>query len=134
MSLLSADKPSRYEILTGTGRAKKKKKKKAKYGNTKTTGSDGYHYDSGAEAKRAFELELLLDAGQIKNLQRQVSYKIVPKQKGEQAARYVADFVYVDIKSGETVVEDVKGVRTPLYVLKRKLMLLVHGIRIKEIG
>lgn len=51
----------------------------------------------------------------------------------QRACFYVADFVYVDNATGETVVEDVKGVRTKDYIIKRKLMLWVHGIRIKEV-
>ena len=51
----------------------------------------------------------------------------------ERAVSYVADFVYVDCATGETVVEDAKGVRTKEYVIKRKLMLWVHGIRVKEV-
>lgn len=123
MSLLRDDKqPTRWEILTG------KAKGKSKYRNVKTNG-----YDSMAEAKRGFDLGLLVQAGKIKDLRKQVSYEIIPKQKGEQAAHYIADFTYVDVTTGETVVEDVKGVRTAVYILKRKLMLLVHGIKIKEV-
>lgn len=51
----------------------------------------------------------------------------------ERAAAYVADFVYVDANTGETVVEDVKGVRTDAYVLKRKMMLWFYGIRVREV-
>jgi hypothetical protein len=56
---------------------------------------------------------------------------VIPKQDGENEAYYRADFVYLD-KEGHLVVEDTKGFRTKEYLLKRKLMLLVHGIRIKE--
>lgn len=51
----------------------------------------------------------------------------------ERACRYIADFVYTDNETGQTVVEDTKGVRTKEYIIKRKLMLFVHGIRIREI-
>lgn len=51
----------------------------------------------------------------------------------ERACRYIADFVYTDNDTGLTVVEDTKGVRTKEYIIKRKLMLYMHGIRIKEI-
>ena len=44
----------------------------------------------------------------------------------------MADFVYTDVETGETVVEDTKGFRTDVYKIKRKLMLKVHGIKIKE--
>lgn len=50
----------------------------------------------------------------------------------EKSVCYVADFVYTIAETGENVVEDSKGVRTKDYIIKRKLMLAVHGIRIKE--
>lgn len=79
---------------------------------------------------------LLERAGAIQNLQRQVKYQLIPSQRiagkvVERACSYVADFVYD--RDGETVVEDTKGVKTPEYIIKRKLMLWVHGIRIREI-
>ena len=46
--------------------------------------------------------------------------------------KYIADFRYKD-HEGETVVEDTKGVKTPVWIIKRKLMLRVHGIRIREV-
>lgn len=98
-----------------------------KYHNRPTNG-----FASKREAKRAVELQLLEKAGEIRNLRMQVKYEIIPKQDGERAAHYIADFVY-ERTSYHVVVEDVKGFRTPEYVLKRKLMLLVHGIRIQEI-
>lgn len=51
----------------------------------------------------------------------------------EKACKYIADFVYTDNDTGQTVVEDTKGVRTKEYIIKRKLMLYLHGIRIKEV-
>lgn len=51
----------------------------------------------------------------------------------EYPCRYIADFVYTDNATGSTVVEDTKGVRTKEYIIKRKLMLWVHGIRIREV-
>ena len=96
-----------------------------KYGNTKTNG-----YDSKAEARRAGELKLLERAGKISDLQEQVAYEIIPKQAGERAAHYVADFSYFE--NGELVVEDCKGFRTPTYILKRKLMLYTFGIKVRE--
>lgn len=83
------------------------------------------------EARRSQELNLLVRCGSIADLREQVRYEIIPKQEGERAAHYIADFVY---RVGEeTVVEDAKGFGTPAYVLKRKLMLKVHGIHIQEI-
>lgn len=102
-----------------------------KYNNTKIR-VDGRLFDSKAEAARWQELQLLERAGEIKELERQVEYELIPKQKGERAVKYIADFRYVD-QDGKTVVEDTKGVKTPVYILKRKLMLRVHGIRVREV-
>lgn len=74
---------------------------------------------------------MLQRAGIIRDLQEQVKYEVIPKQEGERAAHYIADFVYQE--NGKVIVEDSKGYRTPDYVLKRKLMLHVHKIRIVEV-
>ena len=102
-----------------------------KYGNTKIR-VDGRLFDSKAEAARWQELSLLERAGEITELERQVEYELIPKQKGERAVKYIADFRYVD-NEGKTVVEDTKGVKTPVWIIKRKLMLRVHGIRVREV-
>ena len=102
-----------------------------KYNNTKIR-VDGRLFDSKAEAARWQELQLLERAGEITELERQVEYELIPKQKGERAVKYIADFRYVD-HEGKVVVEDTKGVKTPVYILKRKLMLRVHGIRVREV-
>lgn len=94
-------------------------------------------YDSRKEHRRANELRLMQRAGLITNLREQVPYELIPAQRGadgkvlERACDYIADFVYTD-KDGKTVVEDTKGVKTKEYIIKRKLMLHVHGIRIVE--
>ena len=103
-----------------------------KYGNTKIR-VDGRLFDSKAEAARWQELQLLERAGEITELERQVEYELIPKQKGERAVKYIADFRYKD-HEGETVVEDVKGYKgNPVWIIKRKLMLRVHGIRVSEV-
>ena len=102
-----------------------------KYNNTKIR-VDGRLFDSKAEAARWQELSLLERAGEITELERQVEYELIPKQKGERSVKYIADFRYKD-HEGETVVEDTKGVRTPVWIIKRKLMLRVHGIRVREV-
>lgn len=110
----------------------------SKYGAQKTE-YDGIVFDSRREAMRWRELTLLQRAGEIKDLQRQVKYILVPAQKdesgkiAERAVSYVADFVYRDARSGEVVVEDAKGMHTREYIIKRKLMLYVHGIKIMEV-
>lgn len=111
--------------------------RKPKY-RSKKTEYDGIEFDSRREAKRYAELKILLDAGEISNLERQKSYTLIPSQKDENGkvierpCKYVADFVYTD-GNGNLVVEDTKGVRTTAYVIKRKLMLERFGIRITEI-
>lgn len=102
----------------------------SKYGNIKTTTSDGIRHDSIKEANRWCELNLLQRAGLISDLKRQVKYELIPKQEGEKALHYVADFVYTE--NGKTVVEDSKGYRTDVYKIKRKLMLYRYGIKIRE--
>jgi len=103
-----------------------------KYGAKKIKDpATGYVFDSKAEFIRWCELRILERAGKISDLKRQVKYELIPKQDGERACNYVADFVYIDA-DGNTVVEDTKGVRTDAYRIKKKLMLWVHGIKIKE--
>lgn len=130
-----------WAYLPGHGR------QPAKYRNEKVRTKDGETYDSRKEFRRAKELELLEMAGEIRNLRRQVKYILIPAQRGpeeigprggkrpgpllERECSYVADFCYEE--NGETVVEDVKGIRTPEYKIKRKLMLWIHGIRIREV-
>jgi hypothetical protein len=120
---------------------------KSKYGAKKTV-VNGIEFDSKKEAKRYTELHLLETAGAISDLQMQVKFVLIPAQrepdsvgargglkKGKVIERevvYIADFVYKN-SSGETVVEDTKGFRTTDYILKRKMMLFFHGIRIVEI-
>ena len=127
---------------------------------SKTITVGGMTFDSTKEYKRWCELNLLLRAGKITDLERQVKFELIPAQKrvvqtGEQYKRndfargiskgdpktkevcfekpcvYIADFVYRD--NGTQVVEDTKGFRTEAYIIKRKLMLHIHGIRIKEV-
>lgn len=90
-----------------------------KYRSQKTT-LDGITFDSKKEARRYTELLLLQKSGVISDLRLQVKFEIIPKQKDERAAHYIADFVYQE--NGETIVEDTKGFKTKDYILKRKLM------------
>lgn len=98
--------------------------------NAKKTYVDGIAFDSKKEAKRYQELKLLERGGVISDLDCQVKFELIPKQEGERPCYYVADFVYTE--NGKKVVEDVKGFRTDVYKLKRKLMLERHGIKILE--
>jgi hypothetical protein len=106
--------------------------------HAKKTKVDNITFDSKKEAKRYVFLKEQEQTGQIKNLQRQVKYELIPSQKDkdtgkviERAVVYKADFVYE--LDGEQIVEDVKGVRTPEYVIKRKLLMYKYGIRLKEV-
>ena len=107
-------------------------KKKSKYGNKKTE-VDGIRFDSQKEAKRYSELKLLLKAGEIGLLELQVPFEL--KIDGKKVCKYVADFTYIDAKTGEQIVEDVKSTMTrklPTYRLKKKLMKQILGIEITE--
>lgn len=108
--------------------------------------ADGQTFDSMKEYRRWCDLRLMERAGKISGLERQVKYVLVPTQrepdiigpKGgrkpgkllEREKTYIADFRYYE--DGKPVVEDVKGVKTETYKLKRALMLYLYGIRIKE--
>ena len=125
-----------------------RRSKKNKY-NAHSVEYDGLNFDSQREALRYRELCFLENDGIITNLERQVKYVLIPAQREpatvgarggikqgkliEKECSYIADFVYTVVETGETVVEDTKGFRTKDYVIKRKLMLFVYGIRIKEI-
>ena len=118
-----------------------------KYSADKVT-IDGIQFASKREARRYRDLLLLWNAGEIFDLRMQVKYVLIPAQRepdtiGPKGGRkpgkliehelsYVADFVYKD-KDGNVIVEDTKGFRTKDYVIKRKLMLWVHGVRIREV-
>lgn len=107
-----------------------------KYWAIKTKTMDGIIHDSKKEAARWSQLKLLQKAGIINDLQRQVKFELIPKQDGERPVSYIADFVYYDKESGAKVVEDVKSPATrkrPEYIIKRKLMLFIHNIKIKQV-
>lgn len=109
-------------------------RRESKYHNRKTA-ADGIMFDSQKEANRYRQLRLLERAGEIRGLQLQVKYEVIPKTGKERATYYIADFVYEERKGGkwETVVEDCKGMKTDVYKLKKKLMRHVHGIEIQEV-
>lgn len=124
-------------------RSSRASRKRNKYGAQRVGG-----HASLREHRRAAQLRLWLRAGLISNLREQVPFELIPAQYGscgtdfkgkpvcvciEKSCKYIADFVYTDNESGQTIVEDTKGVRTAEYIIKRKLMLYVHGIRIKEV-
>lgn len=124
---------------------------RSKYRNRKVKLMDGTVFDSQHEYERWKELLLLQRAGKIHGLMRQVKFELIPAQYEsyerysektgkrlqdgqrciEQAVNYIADFVYWE--GDQMVVEDAKGVRTEGYIIKRKLMLLQHGVKIREV-
>lgn len=110
-----------------------------KYHNRVLDTPDG-RFDSVREYRRWQELKLMQRAGEIYELQRQVPFVLIPKQKDEitgkvleREVKYIADFAYRSCKTGRIVVEDTKGAKTKDYIIKRKLMLYRHGIQIKEV-
>lgn len=127
--------------------------KRSKYNARKTT-IDGIIFDSSHEASRYCELKLLQRAGKISDLRLQVEYELIPAQYKtvveytpkthkpknvqkliERKLSYIADFVYN--QDGKMVVEDAKGYKNgtayDVFVIKRKLMLYIHGIQIVEV-
>lgn len=111
-----------------------RKRLSVKYRNTKTV-IDGIEFASKREAKRYSELKLLERAGEIKALGLQVPFQLIEPMricgKHHRAIIYIADFVYC--QDGRRVVEDVKGFKTDVYNIKKRLMKSVHNIEIKEI-
>lgn len=99
--------------------------RKNKYNNKKTI-IDGIQFDSKKEANRYWQLRMLERSGAIAQLELQPRYPIIIN--GEKICTYVADFRYFDLKLGKEVVEDVKGIQTAIFKLKKKLMKVVRGI------
>jgi len=94
----------------------------------------GLTFDSKKEAYRYLELKSMLDKGEITELKRQVPYTLIPafnlNKKRYREMTYVADFVYK--KDGKEIVEDTKGFKTDVYMIKKKLMAYIYQIEIKE--
>jgi hypothetical protein len=105
-----------------------------KYHNKKVT-VNGLDFGSLKEAMHYTELVLRQKRGEIKNLQTQVKFELIPKQGKERACCYIADFVYED-KDGHKIVEDVKGSKqmiTDVFKIKKKLMKKVYNIDVKTV-
>lgn len=107
-----------------------------KYGNIKTE-VDGIKFDSKKEANRYQELKVLKSIGKIENLKLQPRYELQPKYRingrNIRNLEYKADFEYIDKKTGEIITEDVKGMKTPVYKIKKKLFEYKYNREIKEI-
>lgn len=94
---------------------------------------DGIRFASTAEAKRYGELRMLEKAGKIRRLELQPSYPLhAPSGVGQvKVGKYVGDFAYWEREA--FVIEDVKGIRTPLYKWKKKHFEAEYGVTIVEV-
>lgn len=109
----------------------------SKYNSRKTI-VDGITFDSKKEARRYEELKRMEKEGLIQGLELQVPFELVPsftimidgKKKKRRNIKYIADFVYYE--DGKKIVEDVKGRKTDIYKLKKKLFEYKYHITIKE--
>ena len=117
-------------------RQRDNKPKQSKYGNHKVVIDGEKVADSKHEYSRLCELKDLQRAGEIKDLQLQVKYQLIPSQKicgkTERGVSYIADFVYWT-KDDQFICEDAKGHKTADYIIKRKLMKLIHNIDVVEV-
>ena len=107
-----------------------RKLRRGKFGNIKTVCGAGEEHHSKKEAARCDELHLMQDGGLIQTLSAHPQPDFKLEVKGTKVCKYVADFTYWE--RGKFVVEDVKGRRTAVYNLKKKLMSAIHGISIRE--
>jgi hypothetical protein len=128
-------RPMRMSVEEYRAYEDKRKPKAPKYGNKKKI-VNGLEFDSTKEARRWQDLVLMQQAGQIVGLERQREYPL--DVNGLHICTYVADFSYRAVRGADVIptVEDVKSEPTRKkrdYVIKRKLMLAIHGIAIKEI-
>jgi len=98
---------------------------RSKY-NAKRTTVDGITFASKAEAVAYVNRKMLQANGDITNLRLQSRFKIVINDV--HVCDYIADFEYDVTATGAHIVEDVKGVKTSVFVIKQKLMKATHGI------
>jgi len=103
------------------------KKKRAKYNNVKVE-FDGFKFDSQRECNYYIGLRARQTAGQITDLRLQVPFQL--NDGGTHSLEYIADFVWME--KGQMIVCDVKGYKTKLYLKKKKLMLEIYKIEIRE--
>jgi hypothetical protein len=120
--------PASNLVTLAEGRRLLAKKRGNKYHSQKTV-VGGVEFASKREARWYGELLMQKRAGLVKSLRLQVPYQIAVN--GFKICKYIADFV-VHYANGEVSVIDAKGIKTPVYRLKKKLMFAVYGIEIKE--
>ena len=99
-----------------------------KYGNVRTE-YQGVKYHSKAEASYAATLDLLVKAGKVRDIRRQVHYRLPTKKDKKRV--YIADFVFFDIEQNKERVIDVKGFETGMFKLKKDICEKEHGIEIE---
>jgi len=102
-----------------------------KFGAIKTT-IDGITFDSRAEGRRYTQLKLMERAGEIEAIELQPRFDLIVN--GKKCGFYKADFGYIDKALRQRVIEDVKGVATPIYRLKKKLVAAIYGVNVIEIS
>ena len=115
--------------------------KRPKYGNKKVE-FNGIKFDSVKESKRYQGLRVMEVMGEIYDLELQPKFELIKSVKfagtdrAKPAIRYFADFAYTDTLTGKRIVEDVKSKITresPVYRMKKHMMLAIHGIEINEV-
>ena len=102
---------------------------------------DGIRFDSRKEARRYEELKMLVVAGAITSIDLQPEFPITVRElwraDGHLVAcgRFRADFRYIDLVSGEVVIEDAKSpaTKTTAYRLRKRLVEAIHGVTIREV-
>jgi hypothetical protein len=107
--------------------------KRSKY-RAEPTEIDGHRFASMREANRYAALKLEQQAGAISGLALQPQFSLcvtAPTGVSVTIGRYIADFRYV--RNGAEIIEDAKGMRTPVYELKKKHVEVQYGIRISEV-
>ena len=128
-SLGASGSPESTDDVLAAVRASQRPQR-SKYGNRRVS-LDGYTFDSKAEGDRYVVLRERLRLGEIMDLAVHPGYRL--EVAGQLICHYIADFAYHDPETYAETVEDVKGVRTAAYMLKRKLMKAIHGIDVQEI-
>lgn len=123
----------------------------SKYRNQKVV-VNGEKFDSKREAAYYQELLLREKAGEVRFIERQITFHLccpeldamfrqAPIPKVVYVCDYVADFTFEEVaetlengsRNWRHVVVDVKGAKTPMYLLKKKWLELQSGIRILEV-
>ena len=109
----------------------------SKYHSTKIDSADG-KFDSATEYQRWCYLKVLEASGEIQNLVRQVPYTLIPSQFKDgkcifRECKYTSDMEYDIVSTQEHIVEDVKGMVLPQFVIKRKLMYYKFGVFVKVV-